>query len=99
MPQSIATERSSEQTTEKNAIRPFLPINVPETELTELRMRINATRWPARETVTDAKQGVQLATTQSLARHSATEYDWSKFEASLNALPEFITEVEGLDIH
>ena len=76
MPQSIATQRSGEQTAEKNAIRPFPPINVPETELTELRMRINATRWPERETVTDATQGVQLATTQSLARHWATEYDW-----------------------
>src|SRR6266699_2354074 len=99
MPQSIATQRSSEQTAEKNAIRPLPPINVPETELTELRMRINATRWPERETVTDATQGVQLATTQSLARHWATEYDWRKCEARLNALPQFITEIDGLDIH
>jgi len=99
MPQSIATQRSGEQTAEKNAIRPFPPINVPETELTELRMRINATRWPERETVTDATQGVQLATTQSLARHWATEYDWRKCEARLNALPQFITEIDGLDIH
>ncbi len=99
MTQSIATQRSDEQTAEKNAIRPFPPINVPETELTELRMRINATRWPERETVTDATQGVQLATTQSLARHWATEYDWRKCEARLNALPQFITEIDGLDIH
>jgi len=99
MTQSIATQRSGEQTAEKNAIRPFPPINVPETELTELRMRINATRWPERETVTDATQGVQLATTQSLARHWATEYDWRKCEARLNALPQFITEIDGLDIH
>src|SRR5881397_2050913 len=62
-------------------------------------MRINATRWPERETVTDATQGVQLATTQSLARHWAMEYDWRKCEARLNALPQFITEIDGLDIH
>src|SRR5437867_459961 len=99
MPQSIATQRSGEQTAEKNAIRPFPPINVPETELTELRKRINATRWPERETVTDATQGVQLATTQALARYWATEYDWRRCEAQLNALPHFITEIDGLDIH
>ena len=74
-------------------------VNVPETELTELRRRINATKWPERETVTDATQGVQLATTQALARHWATDYDWRKIEARLNALPQFITEIDGLDIH
>jgi pimeloyl-ACP methyl ester carboxylesterase len=74
-------------------------VNVPETELTELRRRINATKWPERETVTDATQGVQLATTQALARYWATEYDWRKIEAKLNALPQFITEIDGLDIH
>src|SRR6266849_3079606 len=99
MTQSVATHRSGEQTADKNAIRPFPPINVPETELTELRMRINATRWPERETVTDATQGVQLATTQALARYWGTEYDWRKCEARLNALPQFITEIDGLDIH
>ena len=81
-----------------NAVRPFR-INVPEAELTELRRRINATRWPERETVTDASQGVQLATIQALARYWATEYDWRKVEARLNALPQFITEIDGLDIH
>ena len=81
-----------------DAIRPF-SINVPEAELTELRRRINATRWPERETVTDASQGVQLATMQKLARYWATEYDWRKVEARLNALPQFITEIDGLDIH
>ena len=81
-----------------NAIRPF-HVNVPEAELTELRRRINATRWPERETVTDATQGVQLATIQALARYWATEYDWRKIEAKLNALPQFITEIDGLDIH
>jgi pimeloyl-ACP methyl ester carboxylesterase len=87
--------------TEKSAgatIRPF-QVNVPEAELTELRRRINATRWPERETVTDASQGVQLATIQELARYWATEYDWRKVEARLNALPQFITEIDGLDIH
>ena len=81
-----------------NAVRPFR-INVPEAELTELRRRINATRWPGRETVTDASQGVQLGTIQALARYRATEYDWRKVEARLNALPQFITEIDGLDIH
>src|SRR5688572_13911135 len=70
-----------------NEIRPF-HLNVPETELTDLRRRINATRWPDRETVTDASQGVQLATLQALARYWATDYDWRKIEAKLNALPQ-----------
>ena len=67
--------------------------------LAELRRRINATKWPERETVTDASQGVQLATIQALARYWATDYDWRKCEARLNALPQFITEIDGLDIH
>jgi pimeloyl-ACP methyl ester carboxylesterase len=79
-------------------IRPF-QVNIPETELIELRRRINATRWPDRETVTDSSQGVQLATMQKLARYWATDYDWRKVEAKLNALPQFITEIDGLDIH
>jgi pimeloyl-ACP methyl ester carboxylesterase len=81
-----------------NEIHPFR-VNVPEAELTELRRRINATRWPERETVTDASQGVQLATIQALASYWATEYDWRKIEAKLNAVPQFITEIDGLDIH
>src|SRR5713101_7987057 len=80
------------------AVRPF-HINVPEAELTELRRRINATKWPERETVTDASQGVQLATTQALARYWATDYDWRPCEAKLNALPQFMTEIVGLDMH
>ncbi len=80
------------------AVRPF-HINVPEAELTELRRRINATKWPERETVTDASQGVQLATTQALARYWATDYDWRPCEAKLNALPQFMTEIDGLDMH
>jgi pimeloyl-ACP methyl ester carboxylesterase len=79
-------------------IRPF-HVNVPEEELTELRRRINATRWPERELVTDISQGVQLATIQKLARYWATDYDWRKVEAKLKALPQFITNIDGLDIH
>ena len=71
----------------------------PEAELTELRRRVNATRWPERETVTDDSQGVRLAMMQELARYWGTEHDWRKCEANLNALPNFITEIDGLDIH
>jgi pimeloyl-ACP methyl ester carboxylesterase len=74
-------------------------VDVPESELTDLRKRINATRWPDRETVADASQGVQLATTQKLARYWGTDYDWRRCEERLNALPQFITEIDGLDIH
>jgi len=83
---------------DKTAIRPF-DVNVPEAELAELRRRINATKWPEREPVTDASQGVQLATMQKLADYWAKDYDWRKCEAKLNALPSFITEIDGLDIH
>jgi pimeloyl-ACP methyl ester carboxylesterase len=93
-----ATQRSTEQTTDKNAIRPF-QVDIPEAELTELRRRINATKWPERETVTDATQGVQLATMQALACYWAKEYDWRKIEARLNSYPQFITGIDGLDIH
>jgi pimeloyl-ACP methyl ester carboxylesterase len=80
------------------AVRPFR-VDVTEAALVDLRRRIVATNWPERETVGDASQGVQLATTQALARHWATDYDWRKVEARLNALPNFITEIDGLDIH
>lgn len=80
------------------AIRPF-HVNFPESDLTELRRRINATRWPERETVTDDSQGVQLATIQALARYWGKDYDWRKVEARLNAVPQFMTEIDGLDIH
>ena len=83
---------------EENTIRPF-HIDVPEDELVDLRRRIAATRWPDKETVTDQSQGVQLATIQKLAHYWATEYDWRKIESKLNALPQFITEIDGLDIH
>jgi len=94
-----ATQELSEQVTDTTAIRPFRVLNVPDAELTELRRRINATRWPERETVNDQSQGVQLATIQALARYWATEYNWRACEARLNALPHFITAIDGLDIH
>ncbi len=84
--------------TDKNAIRPF-SVNVAEAELTELRRRVSATKWPERETVADESQGVQLSTIQKLARYWAAEHDWRKCEAKLNARPQFITEIDGLDIH
>jgi pimeloyl-ACP methyl ester carboxylesterase len=99
MTATIAVQDSSTQGADKSAIRPLQKVNFPEAELTELRRRINNTRWPERETVTDATQGVQLATTQALAHYWGTEYDWRKCEARLNALPQFITEIDGLDIH
>lgn len=83
---------------DKTAIRPF-QATIPDAELSELRRRINATRWPDRETVPDASQGVQLSTVQKLARYWATEYDWRKVEARMNAYPQFISEIDGLDIH
>jgi pimeloyl-ACP methyl ester carboxylesterase len=98
MTEATLTQPGTQQTSAKNAIRPFR-VNVPEAELTELRRRINATKWPERETVTDTSQGVQLATTQGLARYWATEYDWRKIEEKMNAYPQFITEIDGLDIH
>src|SRR5262245_22089625 len=73
--------------------------NVSDAELTQLGRRIKAAKWPERETVTDQSQGVQLATIQKLARYWATDYDWRKCEAKLNALPQFMTEIDGLDIH
>ena len=90
--------REAHTASASNAIREF-HVNVPESELTELRRRITATRWPERETVADASQGVQLVTMQRLARYWATDYDWRKCEARLNAQPQFITEIDGLDIH
>jgi hypothetical protein len=88
MTQAGTTQQGGRQADDKNAIRPF-HMNVPEADLTELRRRVNATKWPERETVSDASQGVQLATTQALARYWATDYDWRKIEANLSALPKF----------
>jgi pimeloyl-ACP methyl ester carboxylesterase len=80
------------------SIRPF-HISVPDEQLVDLRRRIAATRWPDKETVADQSQGVPLATIQQLAHYWQTDYDWRKVEARLNALPQFITEIHGLDIH
>ncbi len=80
------------------SIRPF-KVDIPEEQLTDLRRRIAATRLPEKETVADASQGVQLATMQKLVRYWGTGYDFRRFEARLNALPQFITEIDGLDIH
>src|SRR5687768_13048507 len=80
------------------AVRPFT-IDVPEADLEDLRSRVAATRWPDKETVDDLSQGVPLATMQALARYWTTEYDWRKVEARLKTLPQFITEIDGLDIH
>jgi hypothetical protein len=74
-------------------------VEVPEEELDDLRRRIAATRWPEKETVADDSQGVRLATMQELVRYWGTEYDFRRFEARLNAVPQFITEIDGLDIH
>jgi pimeloyl-ACP methyl ester carboxylesterase len=79
-------------------IRPF-QVNVPEEQLAELRRRIEATRWPSQELVADRSQGVQLATLQALARYWTTDYDWRKAEAKLNTLPQFTTEIDGVEIH
>ena len=83
---------------DKTAIRP-LRVHAPESQLVDLRRRVKATRWPERETVTDASQGVPLATMQKLAHYWSTDYNWRKVEARLNALPQFVTEIDGLDIH
>lgn len=85
-------------TQNNTAIRPFR-VNVPEEEITELKRRINATRWPDKETVADQSQGTPLGTIQELARYWANEYDWRKVEAQINSYPHFLTEIDGLDIH
>ena len=98
MTESSATKRAGEQTTDNTAIRPFHK-TFPASDITDLRRRINATRWPEKETVTDASQGVQMATMQKLARYWGTDYDWSKCQAKLDATPQFMTNIDGLDIH
>jgi pimeloyl-ACP methyl ester carboxylesterase len=91
---AVMTERSAGDTT----IRPFT-IEIPEADLEDLRARLAATRWPEKEGVEDASQGVQLATIQAIARYWLTEYDWRRCEARLNAVPQFITEIDAVDIH
>src|SRR5260370_37305604 len=101
--ENVLTQRRTGMETQTNettstAVRPF-HINVPQKDLDELRQRLAMTRWPKRETVTDDSQGVPLAMLQQLARYWATDYDWRKVEAKLNSLPQFLTEIDGLDIH
>ena len=94
----VMPEVAEETGGESSEIRPF-HVSYSDLELADLRKRIKSTRWPERETVSDASRGVQLATIQELARYWATEYDWRKIEARLNALPQFLTTIDGLDIH
>ncbi|HEX6540196.1 MAG TPA: epoxide hydrolase [Ktedonobacterales bacterium] len=92
------TPRGTALDTATPAIRPF-SVNVPDEALADLRRRLAATRWPDKETVADASQGAQLAKMQDLIRYWGTDYDWRTVEAKLNALPQFVTEIDGLDIH
>jgi pimeloyl-ACP methyl ester carboxylesterase len=92
------TEVAPPTSGDPTAIRP-LRVHVPESQLIDLRRRIKATRWPERETVTDDSQGVPLAMIQEFARHWSTDYDWRKCETKLNSLPNFVTEIDGLDSH
>ena len=98
MTQTSATQPAGDYAADNTAILPF-QVSFPESDLIDLRTRINSTRWPERELVTDASQGVQLAALRKLASYWATEYDWRKVEAKLNELPQFITSIDGLDIH
>ena len=97
---SSVTLSSTPAAAENNdtAIRPFR-VNIPEKELVELRKRIAAARWPSKELVGDRSQGVQLATLKALAHYWATDYDWRKAEAKLNSYPQFVTKIDGVDIH
>jgi pimeloyl-ACP methyl ester carboxylesterase len=98
MIQTRATQPTTEQVADKTAIRPF-QFSFQDAELTDLRRRVNVTKWPERELVNDASQGVQLTTMQKLARYWGTDYDWRKGETKLKAVPHFVTEIDGLDIH
>ncbi|MGA8796210.1 MAG: epoxide hydrolase, partial [Candidatus Cybelea sp.] len=92
------TQGAQQSGSDLTAIRPFPKLNVPEAELDDLRRRIKATRWPTKELVADDSQGVQLATMQALAAYWADGYDWRKIEAKLNATPQFVTQIDGVDI-
>ena len=94
----ILSALASAEAADDISIRPF-QVHVPEEALADLRHRIAATRWPDEETVDDRSQGVQLAKFQELIRYWGTGYDWRKVEARLNALPMFITEIDGVDVH
>jgi pimeloyl-ACP methyl ester carboxylesterase len=95
---STSAAAADQAKAENGAIRPF-EVDIPQEELDELRRRITATRWPSRELVDDRSQGVQLATVQALARYWAGDYDWRNCESKLNALPQFTTEIDGVEIH
>src|SRR5688500_16306322 len=95
---TTATQAANDSAANSKAIRPF-SFSIPEEALVDLRRRISATRWPEKETVGDSSQGVPLATMRSLATYWANDYDWRRAEAKLNALPQFITSIDGLDIH
>src|SRR5262245_1883710 len=95
---AFASKSDTASAPDDNAIRPF-HLNIPQSALDDLRQRVLATQWPEKETVTDSSQGVPLATMQELARYWATDYDWHKVESKLNALPQFVTKIDGLDIH
>src|SRR5262245_33729975 len=94
----VAAAAATSQPAEDQSIRPFT-FNAPQAKLDDLRRRLAATQWPEKETVADESQGVPLATMRELAHYWATDYDWRKAEAKLNALPQFITNIDGLDIH
>jgi hypothetical protein len=98
MTQTTARQRSNEAEVDKDTIRPFR-VNIPEEALVDLRRRILATRWPDKETVADQSQGAQLAKLQELVRYWGSGYDWRKAEAKLNALPQFVTNIDGVDTH
>src|SRR5215207_1930310 len=95
---TASTVRDTAQDTAADAIVPF-HVEVPQADLDDLRQRLTATRLPTKELVTDRSQGVQLATIQELARYWTEEHDWRNIEAKLNALPQFTTEIDGVDIH
>jgi len=94
----LAAAASVAANNERDAVRPFR-VNIPEDALVDLRNRLAATRLPEQETVSDSSQGVRLATVQKLVRYWADEYDWRKVEAKLNSYPNFVTEIDGLDVH
>jgi pimeloyl-ACP methyl ester carboxylesterase len=98
-PAAAATGGAGANSSADGSIQPFPKIHFPERELADLRRRVGATRWPDKETVPDQTQGTQLVTAQRLARYWATKYDWRKCESELNALPMFLTQIDGLDIH
>src|SRR5215472_13968851 len=96
--QTPTTSTAAPQASEDRSIRPF-KVQVPQAALDDLRRRIAATRWPDKETAGDQSQGAQLAKLQELVRYWGTDYDWRKVEAKLNALPQFVTTIDGVDIH